>query len=84
LVRKDILLTDYNNTGRSILAVLLLHTTGNLSHFTFLVGATTWSGLYSVILNVVVVIIILIIWGPKRMVRNSIKAITVETGHSTC
>ena len=60
----------YNNTGRSILAVLLLHTTGNLSHFIFPVGATTWGGLYSVILNVVVVIIILIIWGPKRMVRE--------------
>jgi len=60
----------YNNTGRSILAVLLLHTTGNLSHFIFSVGATTWGGLYSVILNVVVVIIILIIWGPKRMIRE--------------
>ena len=60
LVGKDILLTDYNNTGRSTLAVLLLHTTGNLSHFIFPVGATTWGGLYSVILNVIAVIIILI------------------------
>jgi len=45
----------YNNTSRSILAVLLLHTTGNLSHFIFPVGATTWGGLYSVVLNAVVV-----------------------------
>ncbi len=60
----------YNNTGRSILAVLLLHTTGNLSHFIFPVTATKFGGLYSLILNAVVVIIILIVWGPKRMVRE--------------
>lgn len=60
----------YNNTGRSILAILLFHTMSNLSHFIFPAMATTLGGLYSVILNVVVVIIILIIWGPKKMVRE--------------
>ncbi|MCW3133254.1 MAG: CPBP family intramembrane metalloprotease, partial [Methanophagales archaeon] len=60
----------YNNTSGSILAVLLLHTTGNLLHFIFPVGATTWGGLYSVLLNVVVVAIILIIWGSKRVIRE--------------
>lgn len=60
----------YNNTGRSILAVLLFHTMGNLSHFIFPAMATNWGGLYSVILNVVAVIIVLAIWGPKRMVRE--------------
>ena len=63
----------YNNTGGSILAVLLLHTTGNLSHFIFPVVATTWGGLYSLILNAVVVLVILIIWGPERMVRGELK-----------
>ncbi|MEM2875438.1 MAG: CPBP family intramembrane glutamic endopeptidase [Candidatus Bathyarchaeia archaeon] len=60
----------YNNTGRSILGVILLHTMGNLSHFIFPVNATTLGGLYSLILNVIVVIIVLVIWGPKRMVRE--------------
>lgn len=60
----------YNNTGRSILAVLLFHTMSNLSHFIFPAMATTWGGLYSVILNVIVVILVLVIWGPKRMVRE--------------
>jgi membrane protease YdiL (CAAX protease family) len=60
----------YNNTGRSILAVLLLHTTGNLSHFIFPVNATKLGGLYSLILNVIAVVTVLIIWGPKRMVRE--------------
>lgn len=60
----------YNNTNRSILAVLLFHTMGNLAHFIFPAMATKWGGLYSVILNLVVVIAVLVIWGPKRMVRK--------------
>ena len=60
----------YNNTGRSILAILLFHTMGNLSHFIFPAMSTAWGGLYSLILNVVVVIVVLVIWGPKRMVRE--------------
>lgn len=60
----------YNNTGRSILAVLIFHTMGNLSHFIFPAMATSLGGLYSVIINIVVVIIILIIFGSKRMVRE--------------
>lgn len=60
----------YNNTGRSILAVLLFHTMGNLSHFIFPTMSTKLGGLYSLILNIAVVIIILTIWGPKKMVRG--------------
>jgi len=60
----------YNNTGRSILAVMLVHTTYNLSQFIFPLGATVWGGLYSITLNVVVVIVILAAWGPRRMVRE--------------
>ena len=60
----------YNNTGGSILAALLLHTTGNLAHFVFPITATELGGLYSLILNLIVVIIILAIWGPRRMVRE--------------
>lgn len=60
----------YNNTGGSILAVLIFHTMGNLSHFIFPAMRTALGGLYSVILNVIAVIIVLIVWGPKRMVRQ--------------
>ena len=63
----------YNNTGGSILAMLLLHTMGNLSHFIFPVNATKLGGLYSLILNLVVVVIILALYGVKRMVRENMK-----------
>ncbi|MCX7795883.1 MAG: CPBP family intramembrane metalloprotease [bacterium] len=58
----------YNNTGRSILAVLLFHTMSNLAHFIFPAMATEFGGLYSVLLNVATVIIILIVCGAKRMI----------------
>ena len=60
----------YNNTNGSILAILLFHTTGNLAHFIFPAMATNFGGLYSVILNVIVVTLVLIIFGPKRLVRE--------------
>lgn len=60
----------YNNTNGSILAILLFHTTGNLAHFIFPAMATNLGGLYSVILNVIVVTLVLIIFGPKRLVRE--------------
>jgi len=60
----------YNNTGGSILAVLLFHTTSNLAQFVFPAIATTWGGLISVILNVVVVVIIIFVYGAKRMIRE--------------
>jgi len=62
----------YNNTGRSILAVLLFHTVGNLAHFIFPAVATTWGGLYSLVLNVVVVIIVVAVWGPRRLARGTL------------
>jgi membrane protease YdiL (CAAX protease family) len=62
----------YNNTGKSILAVLLFHTMGNLSHFIFPAMATAWGGLYSLLLNVVVVAVVLAVWGPKTMMRQRV------------
>lgn len=70
----------YNNTNGSILAVLLFHTTGNLAHFIFPAMGTTWGGLYSVILNVIVVALVLIIWGPKKMVREKTPKISSSNG----
>jgi len=61
----------YNNTGKSILAVLIFHTMGNLAHFIFPAMGTQWGGLFSVILNILIVSIILIFWGPQTLTRNS-------------
>jgi membrane protease YdiL (CAAX protease family) len=59
----------YNNTGGSILATMLFHTMNNLSLVIFPTG-TTLSGLYLLILNVAFVAAVLIIWGPKTLVRK--------------
>lgn len=57
----------YNNTGRSILAVMLFHTMNNLSFFMFPTLETTLGGLYLLIINIVIVMIVLIIWRPKTL-----------------
>ena len=64
----------YNNTGGSILAVILLHTTGNLAHYIFPAMATTWGGPYSLLLNLLVAGLIVLLWGPRRMVRGQVPA----------
>jgi len=61
----------YNNTGDSILAAMLFHTMNNLSFFIFPTLATALGGLYLLILNVVFVATVLIIWGPKTLVRET-------------
>ncbi len=61
----------YNNTNGSLFAALMLHTTGNLSHFVFPLTKTTFGGIYSLILNIVVVIAILLFYGPNKMVKKS-------------
>ncbi len=73
----------YNNTSGSILAVLLLHTTGNLSHFIFPVTVTKFGGLYSLILNAVAVMIVLIVWGPKRMAREQLIKTTLPNRNTS-
>uniref|UniRef100_A0A7C3J4X7 CPBP family intramembrane metalloprotease n=1 Tax=Candidatus Methanomethylicus mesodigestus TaxID=1867258 RepID=A0A7C3J4X7_9CREN len=60
----------YNNTGGSILAVMLFHTMNNLSFFIFPTLETTFGGLYLLILDVVVVLAILAAFGPKKLVRQ--------------
>lgn len=60
----------YNNTDGSILAVMLFHTMNNLSFFMFPTLETTLGGLYLLVLNIIFVTAILIIWGPKTLVRK--------------
>lgn len=60
----------YNNTGGSVLAVLLFHTMFNLSHYLFPTLASDSGSLILFVLLVMAVAIVLVIWGPKNMVRT--------------
>ena len=64
----------YNNTRGGILAALLFHTMFNLSHYLFPTLGSDRASLYLFGLLFIGVIVILIIWGPKRMVRGERKA----------
>ncbi len=61
----------YNNTGGSILAVMLFHTMNNLSFFMFPTLETTLGGLYLLALNVAITTIIMAIYEPRTMVRKN-------------
>ena len=60
----------YNNTGGSVLAALIFHTTISFSWVLFPFIETELGGLYYLILLLVAPLIITIIWGPKRLVRE--------------
>jgi membrane protease YdiL (CAAX protease family) len=75
LILSHILLTIlftwlYNNTGGSILAALIFHTTISFSWVLFPFVETELGGLYYLILLLIAPIAITIIWGPKRLVRE--------------
>jgi hypothetical protein len=53
----------YNNTGGSILAMMLFHTMNNLSFFIFPTLETALGGLYLLILNILFAAAIVLIWG---------------------
>jgi hypothetical protein len=59
----------YNNTGGSILAVLLFHTMFNLSHYLFPTLGSDSASLWLFLLLFIAVGGVLVVWGPKRMVR---------------
>ncbi|MEM2893985.1 MAG: type II CAAX endopeptidase family protein [Candidatus Bathyarchaeia archaeon] len=60
----------YNNTGGSILAVMLFHTMNNLSFFIFPTLETKLGGLYLLILNIATASTVTIVFGPKTLVRQ--------------
>ncbi|MEM1582568.1 MAG: type II CAAX endopeptidase family protein [Candidatus Bathyarchaeia archaeon] len=61
----------YNNTGGSVFAALLFHTMVNLSTYVvFPVFETQTGPLYYLILMIAVAIIILVVFGAKRMARE--------------
>ncbi len=62
----------YNNTGRSILSVLLLHTMNNLSIYLVLpnMKMTLGVSIYTIFMLIIIVIIILSIWGTKNLLGD--------------
>ncbi|MEJ5293002.1 MAG: CPBP family intramembrane glutamic endopeptidase [Candidatus Methanosuratincola sp.] len=60
----------YNNTGGSVLAVMIYHTMNNLAYLIFPTLETETGGLYLLILNVLAVAVVLKLYGTKRMVRK--------------
>ncbi|MFN3412247.1 MAG: hypothetical protein ACK4YF_08820, partial [Exilispira sp.] len=60
----------YNNTNRSIFACLIFHTMGNLSHYIFPVMESRISALFSLIFNLIATIIIIVISGAKKFIRQ--------------
>jgi membrane protease YdiL (CAAX protease family) len=61
----------YNNTDRSILAAMLFHTTFNWSHFLFTTLFTDVGGQIYFGLLIAVVAIVVAVWGPRRLVRET-------------
>ncbi|MEM0037970.1 MAG: hypothetical protein QXX81_02915 [Zestosphaera sp.] len=67
----------YNNTGGSILAVMLFHTMNNLSLVIFPTLRTASGGLYLLILNVVTAAIVLSVWGPKKLAHTNQRYLSI-------
>lgn len=59
----------YNNTGGSILAVMLFHTMNNLSFVVFPTLQTTFGGLYLLIINIVLAAGLVLVYGPRTLQR---------------
>ena len=60
----------YNNTRGSILAAMLFHTMFNLSHYLFPTLGSDRATQYLFLLLFLAVGVVLVIWGPERMVRE--------------
>lgn len=60
----------YNNTGKSIAAMLLLHTVFNFSHFVFPTLESDTAGLALFAAQFVVAALVVVIWGPNALSRS--------------
>ncbi|MFP4345143.1 MAG: type II CAAX prenyl endopeptidase Rce1 family protein [Anaerolineales bacterium] len=58
----------YNNTRRSILAVILFHFTGNA--FGQLFALSPQAELYNFVIGVAVAVLVIAIWGPRTLMRD--------------
>ena len=63
----------YNNTKRSILACMIFHTTVDFAHVVLPAVESDTGGVSYVTLLIIVVVIVLLIWGYKRLVKQSLE-----------
>lgn len=59
----------YNNTNRSLLAAMLMHTSWNWSNFAFTGLSTDTGGLAFLVMMAMTVICVVVFYGPSRFVR---------------
>jgi len=60
----------YNNTGKSIFAVLLFHTSFNWSHYLFPSLSSDRAGLTLFIVQAVLVVTIVAVWGRQTLANK--------------
>ncbi len=60
----------YNNTGRSVLAAMLMHASFNWSHFLFPTLNSDRASLILFLLEAFIAVIIVLIWGSKTLTRG--------------
>ena len=61
----------YNNTGRSILAAILMHASFNWSHYLFPTLESDRAGLILFAVQAVVAVVVVLVWGPSTLTRKS-------------
>lgn len=61
----------YNNTGRSILAAMLMHASFNWAHFLFPTLDSDRAGLILFVVQAAVAVIVVLVWGPSTLTRKS-------------
>lgn len=61
----------YNNTGGSILVALLPHNLFNVSNVIFPALETQMGSLFYLVFMIISVVVIVVIWKPKRLVRGT-------------
>ncbi len=60
----------YNNTGRSVLAAMLMHASFNWSHFLFPALDSDRAGLILFVVQAAVAVMVVLIWGPSTLTRK--------------
>ena len=61
----------YNNTGRSVLAAMLMHASFNWAHFLFPTLDSDRAGLILFVVQAAVAVIVVLVWGPSTLTRKS-------------
>jgi len=59
----------YNNTSRSIATMILFHAMFNFSHYLFPALASDRAGLFLFAIRLAAVALVVVFWGPRRLVR---------------